>query len=207
GLATAAGGAPRAHRAGARGRRGTHPLGRRASSTRKRRGRTSRPVRRAAPLSGVADRARPWRGRVRFRGARGPGRRRPGRRAWAEFDAPGGTSLHSIWFNGALGGQTEGGCWEAGISAWTSDFYGASRVWGLQRCFVTSGGWIANQVVGLGGTTHVRVGIRCASSSGCQADWNGGHGVWANLRDVTVVVQDDQAPSVSPKRGALLDPG
>src|SRR5205085_219933 len=35
----------------------------------------------------------------------------------------------------------------------------------------------------------------------------GGHGVWANLRDVTVVVQDDQAPSVSPKRGALLDPG
>ena len=63
---------------------------------------------------------------------------------------------------------------------------------------------VANQVVGLGGTTHVRVGIRCASSSGCQADWTGGHGVWANLRDVTVVVQDDQAPSVSPTRGALL---
>src|SRR5436305_3158497 len=127
--------------------------------------------------------------------------------SWAEFDAPGGTSLHSIWFNGALGGQTEGGCWQAGISAWTSDFYGAPLVWGLQPCFVTSGGWIANQVVGLGGTTHVRVGIRCASSSGCQADWSGGHGVWANLRGVTVVEQDDQAPSVSPKRGALLDPG
>ena len=127
--------------------------------------------------------------------------------SWAQFDAPPGTSLHSIWFQGALGGQTEGGCWEAGISAWTSDFYGAPLVWGLQPCFVTTGGWMANQAVGLGGAAHARVGIRCGSPSGCQADWTGGHGVWANLRDITVVVQDDLRPSVTPTHGSLLEPG
>ncbi len=126
--------------------------------------------------------------------------------SWAQFDAPAGASLHSIWFHGALGGQTEGGCWEAGISAWTSDFYGAPLVWGVQPCFVTSGGWMVNQAVSLGGAAHARVGIRCASPSGCQADWNGGHGVWANLRDVTVVVQDDLRPSVTPTGGTLLEP-
>jgi hypothetical protein len=127
--------------------------------------------------------------------------------SWAQFDAPPGTSLHSIWFNGALGGQTEGGCWEAGISAWSSDFYGARLVWGLQPCYVTSGGWLLNQAVSLGGAAHARVGLRCASPSGCQADWNGGHGVWANLRDVTVVVEDDTPPSVTPTSGTLLAPG
>jgi hypothetical protein len=126
--------------------------------------------------------------------------------SWAQLDAPPGTSLHSIWFHGALGGQVEGGCWEAGISGWTSDFYAAPLFWGLQPCHITSGGWMANQVVALGGNTHARVGIRCASPSGCQADWNGGHGVWANLRDVTVVVQDDLPPSVTPTHGALLEP-
>jgi hypothetical protein len=126
--------------------------------------------------------------------------------SWVQFDAPAGASLHSMWFTGALGGQTEGGCWEAGIEAWTPDFSSDHLAWGLQPCFITSGGWMSNQAVSLGGAGHARVGIRCASAS-CQADWNGGHGVWANLRDVVVWVEDNLPPSVTPTHGALLASG
>ena len=49
------------------------------------------------------------------------------------------------------------------MHSFPSDFYGAPLAWGLQPCYVTSGGWFANQIVGLGGAAHVRVGIRCAS--------------------------------------------
>ena len=126
--------------------------------------------------------------------------------SWAQFDAPSGTSLHSMWFNGALGGQNEGGCWEAGIAAYNADFSSGRFLWGLQPCHTGVGGWILNQAVDLGGAAHARVGILCASAS-CQADWTGGHGVWANLRDVTVWVEDNLPPSVTPTHGALLEPG
>lgn len=126
--------------------------------------------------------------------------------SWAQFDAPAGTSLYSMWFNGALGGQNEGGCWEAGIEAWGANLSSEQFVWGLQPCHTGVGGWILNQAVGLGGAAHALVGIRCASAS-CQADWNGGHGVWANLRDVVVWLEDNVPPSVTPTHGALLAPG
>jgi hypothetical protein len=126
--------------------------------------------------------------------------------SWAQFDAPWGTSLHSMWFTGALGGQTENGCWEAGIEAISADFSSEHLAWGLQPCHVTAGGWMPSQTISLGGAGHALVGIRCSSSS-CQADWNGGHGVWANLRDVVMWVQDDLPPSVTPTHGALLAPG
>jgi len=126
--------------------------------------------------------------------------------SWAQFDAPWGTSLHSIWFTGALGGQNEGGCWEAGIEAVSADYSSEHLAWGLQPCHITSGGWMSGQAISLGGAGHALVGIRCFSSS-CQADWNGGHGVWANLRDVVMWVQDDLPPSVTPTHGALLAPG
>src|SRR5258705_9734572 len=49
--------------------------------------------------------------------------------SWAQFDAPGGTSLHSMWFTGALGGQNEGGCWEAGVEAVSADFSSEHFAW------------------------------------------------------------------------------
>jgi hypothetical protein len=132
----------------------------------------------------------------------------PGAGAWQQFDAPPGAGLAAIAFSASMGRPS--GCWANGLYGWTDgDPNWAWHAWGYDAdCNWTGGGYpyyAGPYWIDLGGVAHVRMGIRCDSWGGCPT--SSSVPAWANLKDVSMTVVDDSAPSVVPTGGELLSGG
>jgi hypothetical protein len=137
----------------------------------------------------------------------GGGRLGAGASAWQIFEAPPGAALQSMTFR-ASGGRASG-CWAFGVFGWDGDaFHPGDHLWGYPGdCVNQPGGWTyfgGPYAVDLRGHQKVRMGVRCESAAGCATS---SMDTWANLKDVTVIVRDDSAPSLSANGGELLGDG
>ena len=137
----------------------------------------------------------------------GGGRLGAGASAWQIFEAPAGAVLQSMSFR-ASGGRASG-CWAFGVFGWDGDaFHPGDHLWGYPGdCVNQPGGWTyfaGPYTLDLRGHQKVRMGVRCESAAGCATS---SMETWANLKDVSVTVRDDSAPSLSATGGELLGDG
>ena len=137
----------------------------------------------------------------------GGGRLGAGASAWQIFEAPAGAVLQSMSFR-ASGGRASG-CWAFGVFGWDGDaFHPGDHLWGYPGdCVNQPGGWTyfaGPYALDLRGHQKVRMGVRCESAAGCATS---SMETWANLKDVSVTVRDDSAPSLSATGGELLGDG
>ncbi len=137
----------------------------------------------------------------------GGGRLGAGASAWQIFEAPAGAVLQSMSFR-ASGGRASG-CWAFGVFGWDGDaFHPGDHLWGYPGdCVNQPGGWTyfaGPYALDLRGHQKVRMGVRCESAAGCATS---SMETWANLKDVSVTVRDDSAPSLSANGGELLGDG
>ena len=108
----------------------------------------------------------------------------------------------------ASGGRASG-CWAFGVFGWDGDaFHPGDHLWGYPGdCVNQPGGWTyfaGPYALDLRGHQKVRMGVRCESAAGCATS---SMETWANLKDVSVTVRDDSAPSLSATGGELLGDG
>ena len=101
------------------------------------------------------------------------------------------------------------GCWAFGVFGWDGDaFHPGDHLWGYPGdCVNQPGGWTyfaGPYSLDLRGHQKVRMGVRCESAAGCATS---SMETWANLKDVSVTVRDDSAPSLSANGGELLGDG
>jgi hypothetical protein len=137
----------------------------------------------------------------------GGGRLGAGASAWQIFEAPPGAALQSMTFR-ASGGRASG-CWAFGVFGWDGDaFHPGDHLWGFPGdCANQPGGWTyfaGPYALDLRGHQKVRMGVRCESAGGCDTS---SMETWASLKDVTITVRDDSAPSLSANGGELLGDG
>ncbi len=111
------------------------------------------------------------------------------------FDAPAGARIVRV--TGQIKQNSTGGWW-AGIHDETMNRW----VWCGPNCLSTYDNWVGFDV-GLS-TSRVAALAMCVQESGCSRD--GLHAV-AAIRDVNVVVADDNAPSVAISGGSLAAAG
>ena len=111
------------------------------------------------------------------------------------FDAPPGARIVRV--TGQINQNSTGGWW-AGIHDETMNQW----VWCGPNCLSTYGNWVGFDV-GLS-TSRVAALVMCVRSSGCARD--GLHAI-AAIRDVNVVIADDNAPSVAIRGGSLVAGG
>jgi hypothetical protein len=136
----------------------------------------------------------------------GGGRLGAGASAWQIFEAPAGARLESMSFRHSTARGS--GCWSAGLFGWSGDaFHPGQHLFGAWGDCASAGGgfgWFGGPLtVDLRGHHKVRAGVRCESAAGCST----ANGTWFNLKDVSVVVADDSAPSVAGRAGELLGDG
>ena len=145
---------------------------------------------------GVIDPARPAVGSgLIARNVGGPGVAVRGTTASMRFDAPSGTAITGLDFDGLVT-TTRG--WQAGV--W--DGSNGRWLWCGPGCETTLGAWIHQELRGLA-TGRVEALVRCAAAS-CARDVRQ---AWVSLRNVRVYLADDSPPSLGGVRGGLSGDG
>jgi len=145
---------------------------------------------------GVVDPARPHVGDgLIARNVGGPGRAVRGTMASMRFDAPAGTVITGLDFDGTVT-ATPG--WQAGVWDGTRGRW----LWCGRGCETTNGAWIHQELRGLS-TRRVEALVRCVAAR-CERDVRR---AWVSLRAVRVSLADGSAPALGGVRGRLVGGG